>query len=121
MLHPLISTLVRRPDLVLDHVSAYAALFHDEASEAGKEFLERAVAWVLVVIAALLFVGLTGVAVMLGFVNKQFHWALVLVPGLVLAFGLGAVLWARKPLKAERFPELRAQLSNDAQALRMAA
>ena len=121
MLHPLISTLVQRPDLVMDHVSAYAALFHEEVSEAGKELLERAIAWMLAVISALLFLGLTGVAVMLGSVQEQFHWALVLVPGVMLVIGIGAVVWARKPLKAERFPELRAQIGSDAQALRMAA
>lgn len=121
MLHPLFSTIVQRPDLVMDHVSAYAALFHEEASDAGAELVARAVAWVIAVLAAAVFVGLAGTAVMLGALQNQFHWALVMVPGIALAIAIGAALRARKPFANERFPELKAQIDSDARALRMAA
>jgi hypothetical protein len=120
MLHPLFSTIVQRPDLVVDHLSAYAALFHDEASNAGAELLARAVAWLVAVLSAVVFLILAGAAVMLGALN-QFHWALVGVPGVALVILVGAILKARKPFVNERFPELKAQIDSDARALRMAA
>ncbi|MBC7610593.1 MAG: hypothetical protein H7228_13655 [Polaromonas sp.] len=121
MLHPLFSTLVQRPDLVVDHASAYAALFHQEASAAGSEVLARAVAWALAALSAMLFLGLGGTALMLGLLHNQFHWMLVAVPGVALLMLVIALVFAQKPFKSERFPELRAQIQNDARALRMAA
>lgn len=121
MLHPLFSTIVQRPDLVVDHLSAYAALFQEEASEAGSELVARVVAWAVAVVAAAVFLGLAGTAVMLGMLHNQFHWALVVVPGIALAILVVAMLRARKPFATERFPELKAQIDSDARALRMAA
>lgn len=121
MIHPLFSTIVQRPDLVVDHLSAYAALFQEEASNAGSDLVARAVAWVVAAVAAAIFLGLAGTAVMLGMLQNQFHWALVAVPGVALAIALVAVLKARKPSVSERFPELKAQIDSDARALRMAA
>lgn len=121
MLHPLFSTLVQRPDLVVEHVSAYASLFHEEASAAGAELAERMVAWVLVVVATGLFLMLAGTALMLGMLQNQFHWVLIAVPGMALLLGLVALIRAKKPLRSERFPELKAQMDSDARALRMAA
>ena len=118
MLHPLFSTIVHRPDLVVDHISAYGALVRQEASSAGSELLVRFVAWVLAALACVIFLGLTGTAIMLGFLNNRFHWALVAVPATALAVSLIAVFMARKPLRSEHFPELKAQLQSDAQALR---
>ena len=119
MLHPLFSTLVKRPDLVIDHVSAYAALFQQEAMDAGTDLLTRATAWILAVLAAVVFLGLSSVALMLGVMQNQFHWILVLVPGFSLLLVIAAVLRAMKPWQTERFPELKAQLDSDARALRM--
>jgi len=121
MLHPLFSTIVQRPDLVADHLSAYAALFQEEASEAGAEVLARVVAWAAAIVSAAIFLGLAGTAVMLGMLHNQFHWALVVVPGIALVILVIAVLKARKPLVSERFPELKAQIDSDARALRTAA
>ncbi len=121
MLHPLFSTLVKRPDLVVDHVAAYAALVHDEAVGVGVDLLARAAAWVVAVLTAVVFLGLTGVAVMLGLMQNQFHWVLVLVPGAAFLMVVVAVLRAVKPWQTERFPELKAQIESDARALRMAA
>jgi hypothetical protein len=53
--------------------------------------------------------------------HNQFHWALVVVPGVALAILVVAMLRARKPFATERFPELKAQIDSDARALRMAA
>lgn len=121
MLHPLFSTLVQRPDLVMDHVSAYAALFHQEASSAGSELLKRAVAWALAAVSGVVFLVLAGVALMMGVLHNQFNWVLVIVPAVALLLMAGAVMQALKPLNSERFPELKAQIDSDTLALRMAA
>ena len=121
MLHPLFSTLIQRPDLVVDHASAYAALFHEEASSAGTELLEKAVAWLMVLLSAVMFVGLAGIALMLGMLQNSFHWTLIVVPGCALLLMVIAVVIAKKPFKSERFPELKAQIDSDSRALRMAA
>lgn len=118
MLHPLFSTIVQRPDLVVDHLSAYAALFHKEATTAGSDLLMRAVAGLVALLALVAFLCVTGVALMLGFMQHEFHWILVAVPGFMLVLLAIATMVVMKPLKSERFPELKAQIDSDAQALR---
>ena len=121
MLHPLFSTLIQRPDLVVDHFSAYAQLFQQEASSAATALLSRAIAWVAAALSAMVFLGLAGAATMLGVLQNQFHWVLIAVPGTALLAMLVAVVWAKKPVKSEKFPELRAQLDSDTRALRSVA
>ncbi len=105
----------------MDHLSAYAALFQDEASSAASALLGRAVAWVLVALSAVAFLGLAGTALMLGLLQNQFHWGLVAVPGFALGLLLIAFFIAKKPLQRERFTELKAQMDSDKRALRSVA
>jgi peptidoglycan/LPS O-acetylase OafA/YrhL len=121
MLHPLFSTLIQRPDLVADHIAAYGALFLEEATEAGEDVLTRVIAWLVAVLAGVVFLGLAGTAVMLGVLGNHFHWVLVAVPGVALMLTMAAVLRAQKPFGNKRFPELKAQINSDTKALRMAA
>ena len=121
MLHPLFSTLVQRPDLMVDHLSAYAALFGQEAKTAGTEVVKRLLAWVLAVICGSVFLALAGIALMLGFTQNQFHWILVVVPAVALLLTALAVAKAKRPLPTEHFPLLKEQLDTDAVALRMAS
>ncbi len=121
MLHPLFSTIIRRPDLLVDHLSGYATLIEEEASESGAELLQRGLACVVAVMFGAVFVMLTGVALMLGFLLNQFHWTLIAVPGVTLALLIVAVSKAMKPLTTGRFDEVKAQVNRDVQALRTAA
>ena len=121
MLHPLFSTLIKRPDLLADHVAAYAALIGQEASSAGREVISKVVAWALVILSVVVFSGLAGTALMLGVLQNEFHWVLIVVPGITLILGLIARVFATKPFKSEHFPELKAQIDSDTRALRMAA
>lgn len=120
MLHPFISTLIRRPNLLVDHLGAYAELIREEASEAGVDLIQRVVVWALVVIGAMVFLILAGMALMLG-ATGPFHWALVAVPATALALTLAALIKARKPMSPSHFSEVKAQFDRDAQALRSAA
>ena len=121
MLQPLFSTLIQRPDLVVDHVSGYAQLFQQEATGVGMSLMRRAIAWIAAAVSALVFLGLAGAAVMLGVLQNQFHWVLVLVPGCALMATVAALYWAKRPVESEKFPELRAQLDSDIRALRSVA
>ncbi|MEO7391832.1 MAG: hypothetical protein ABIU58_06630 [Ramlibacter sp.] len=118
MIHPIFSVLISRPELVMDHVSGYAALVQEEASTVGLQVARRAVAWSVAIFCVLVFLVLAGVAAMLGAMHGAFHWALVAVPGVALL--LAAVAWgfARQRLPSAAFTELKAQLDADTQALR---
>lgn len=118
MVHPIFSVLIKKPELLLDHVSGYAALMRDEASSVGMQVAQRAVAWGVAIFSMLVFLVLAGVAVMLGALNAQFHWVLLVVPGIPLVLAGLAFSVARKPLPEKAFTELKAQLDADAQALR---
>jgi hypothetical protein len=118
MLHPIFSLLIKRPELVIDHVAGYAALVQEEASSVGTEVAKRAIAWVVTLFGLLIFLVLAGVAAMLGVTQGEFHWILVVVPGIALVISAGAWSVARQRLPAKAFTELKAQLDADAQALR---
>ena len=118
MLHPLFSTLIQRPDLLVEHVSAYGALFHQEATQAGSQLVKRYLAWAVAAICGLVFVLLSGVALMLGTLQNQFHWVLAAVPGAALVLMLVAITKAKTPLTEARFTELKTQIDSDIQALR---
>jgi hypothetical protein len=118
MLHPIFSVLIHKPELVVDHVAGYAALLREETSSVGLQVARRAVAWAVVGVGVLVFLVLLGVAMMLGAVQDQFSWALVIVPAVPLALAAGAWNVARRPLPEKAFTELKAQLDADAQALR---
>lgn len=118
LVHPIFSVLMSRPELVLEHLSGYATLAQEEASSVGSELAKRAMAWAVCAVSALLFLVFAGVAVMLGAVHEEFHWALVVVPAVPLVLAAVAFGKARERLPARAFTELRRQLDADAQALR---
>lgn len=118
IVHPIFSVLVSRPELVMDHMAGYAALAQEEATSVGTEVVKRAAAWAVCGVGAFLFVVFAGIAIMLGAVHEEFHWALVVVPAVPLVLAVAAFLVARKRLPGRAFAELRAQLDADAQALR---
>lgn len=117
-LHPLLSVLVRRPDLLADHVAGYADLLREEANTTGTELARRALAWAIAALAFLAFLLLAGVAAMLAAMQGHLHWALLLVPGSALALCIAALLRARRKFTHPIMNEVRAQLDADMQALR---
>lgn len=118
MLHPLFSTLIQRPDLLVEHVSAYSVLFQHEATQAGSMLVKRSIAWVIVAICGLVFVLFAGFALMLGTLLNQFHWTLLAVPGSALLLMLVAISKAKATLAEARFTELKMQINSDIQALK---
>ncbi|RZI53994.1 MAG: hypothetical protein EOP12_05335 [Pseudomonas sp.] len=118
-MHPLFLTAVRRPDLLAAHAGNYVDLIKEEVSHTLNGWKIRAIGGAIAVVAALLALIFTGVALMLGALHG-FAWALVLVPLLtwiVVAMGAGIAL---KPSTSDRVQELKGQLSADLAALKIA-
>lgn len=120
MFHPIFSVLIKKPDLVIEHLSAYVALAKEEAESTGSHLAQRLLAWAIVLVSTAVFLILAGVAIMLGVVMDRFSWSLILVPGFMLALALIAGTIARKPLPPNRFAEVRKQIDADVHALRAA-
>ena len=118
MLHPLFSTAIHRPDLVVDHVTAYAALLQAEAWSAGTAWMNRLLAWLLVALGAVLTLVFAGVALMLGLLLDQFHWVLLAVPGACAALTLLAYSRASRATPPASFTDLKAQFDSDVRTLR---
>lgn len=117
VLHPLLSVLVRRPDLVLAHLAGYATLIREEASATGSAIVRRALAWAVAILSFTVFLVLAGVAAMLAALHAV-HWVLLLVPGIALVLSVLAWAQARQKLPAEALSELRSQLDADIEILR---
>jgi len=120
MLHPLFTLLIRKPELVVEHLAGYGALIHEEVSDVGVQLVSHIGAWMATLVMAIFFIIMTGMAIMLGCVLNTFHWALVLVPGFALLAAIACFLYARTPMPATRFDGLKAQIEADVQSLRIA-
>lgn len=117
MLHPIFSVVLGRPELIADHVTNYAALARQEAQQTTRTLLARLIAGVLAAASTMLALGLTGMAVMLGVLHQDFHWVLVIVPGVAVVIALVAAYVAARPAGHDNFAELRAQFDADLRAL----
>ncbi len=118
LMHPIFSVLLKRPELLMDHAAGYAALAREEAATVAGAMARRAVAWAVAVLGFVMFLVLAGAAAMIGGLQGQFHWTLVVIPGLALGIAAaGAILGMHKPAHP-LFTALQAQLDADAQALR---
>ncbi|MBC7436421.1 MAG: phage holin family protein [Bdellovibrionales bacterium] len=120
MLHPIFSVLIKRPDLVVEHMAGYAALAKQEVHSTGSHLVQRLLAWVLVLFSAGIFLVLAGVALMLGMTLDRFNWALVLVPGVMLVICMIGAIFASKPMPPGSFELLKQQLDADVHALHAA-
>ena len=120
-MHPLCLTIIRRPDLVVDHLGAYAALLQQEASNASQTLIKRIFIWLIAVLSLVICVVLSGSALMLGVLQNQFHWILVAVPGTVALSALVAFACTKQSALADHFSNIKSQLLSDTSALRAAA
>jgi cytochrome bd-type quinol oxidase subunit 2 len=120
-MHPLCMTIIRRPDLVMDHLGAYAALLTQEASQASQALVTRALVWFVAILSLAICIVLSGTALMFGILQNQFHWILVAVPGAMALCALVAFTMTKQTILANRFTNIKSQLLSDAAALRAAA
>lgn len=118
MFHPFFKAVLQRPDLLVQHLSNHIDLIKAEAATTGRSLAMKGVAALLAGLLLLLALGLTGVAVMLGFVHA-FHAALVAVPGVAWAFALLSLVPAmRRSPAAQAQREVMSEIEADLAVLR---
>lgn len=118
MLLSVIRLLGREPDLVFEHVAAYAALARAELSSTRKRWLLRAVAGLLSFVflfAFLIVASVTATLVVAGTI--AYSPALLAVPGAILLIGIVAGAVCRAQRRSER-SELARELEADFRSLR---
>lgn len=116
-MHPLLALLMARPQLLVDHVQAYAGLLGDALTQTHAAWRHRLVwqlaGWVCLTVATLL----AGAALALWAVTptNQVHapWALWLLPALLLAGAAGCFVWAHQATPATPMASLGQQLATD--------
>ncbi len=122
MPHPLLHLIAGRPNLLLEHLEAYADLIGAEAGHVSASWkrgaLLNAVALCFVIVAVMLI----GVALMLWAVVPATQmpqpWALVLVPLPPIAIALGCLMAGRTSAAGSAFENLRRQVKADMALLR---
>jgi cytochrome bd-type quinol oxidase subunit 2 len=117
MMHPLLHLILTQPQLLADHVEAYAELLGSELVNASTAWKKRAI----LISVALCCLGvaavLAGVALMLWAVIPASHiqapWALVAAPLLPMATAMWCLMAVRKQDRTGAFDNLRRQMSAD--------
>ncbi len=122
MIHPLLRLAATEPQLLGDHVEAYAALVGEEVSRASTSWAMRIGLYVVAV--AMLGVGLVLVGVALLLVatipGSEFPatWALVVVPLVPFVVATICVVAARSKPIGSAFEKIKSQLNADMAMLR---
>ena len=106
-------TALRRPELLFTHLANYAELVKGEVSSLGTSLAIRAASAVVALVALLLALGLTGIAIMLGFLHDSFHWALVIVPGVAWLLVLVGVSLAMRSTVKEKVEDVKDEIEED--------
>ncbi|MGJ7506308.1 hypothetical protein [Variovorax sp. GT1P44] len=120
MIHPIFKALLKRPELVVQHLANYVDLLKYELTDVGKGLLVQAVAGVVAAVSLLLALGLTGIAVMLGLLAGRFHWSLVGVPAVAWVGALVGGLLATRSKLREDVKGVSDEIERDVRVLRLA-
>ena len=123
-MHPLLTLLATRPQLLVDHAQAYAGLFHEEFGQSFTAWrrwaMLQAVALCCLSVAAVL----GGVAVMLWAVTPPLlvhePWILWAMPLLPLLVAITCVWMASRQNPTDAFGNLGRQMGADMAMLRAA-
>ena len=125
MIHPLFRTLATRPELLAEHLGAYAQLVSVEAGETTAQLRDHALWAVGMALGLALGTGLAGTALLLLAVvpigAMPMPWLLIVVPAVPLL--AGALCWwlmRQRPLNCS-FDLLREQVAQDTALLREAS
>ncbi|RYF83003.1 MAG: hypothetical protein EOO29_05030 [Comamonadaceae bacterium] len=116
-LHPLFRVALRHPDLIADHLANHAAHVKAQVAAAGRSWGRKLAGAAVAIVAVLIALNLTGIAIMLGAVQGHWHAALIWVPAVAWLIALigGAVAW-RESTRSE-VQEVKDEVRADAQML----
>jgi H+/Cl- antiporter ClcA len=122
MIHPLLHLIATKPQLIGDHVEAYAELVGAEVGKTSRMWVARVAYYAIALF--LLSAGLvfTGVALMLWATtpsdNMNLPWLLVVVPLVPFAAGAFCIFKARSDSGSNGFDTVKQQLHADMAMLR---
>jgi len=121
MIHPLFRLLVSEPQMLADHVEAYAELVTEEMGAAAARMKRRMVLQAGGFAGIVLGVLFGAVALMLWAAVPELRapWVLVAVPAVPLLAGIGCLVGAKKPdEETHGMKAIREQFAADAAMLR---
>jgi hypothetical protein len=118
MIHPIYMTALRRPDLVAAHLRNHVDLVKKEFADASRSVAYKAAGAIVALVALLLAMGLTGIALMLGALHGSFHWVLVAVPGVAWLLTAIGVAVAMKSSVRDDVQDVKDEIEADLAALR---
>ena len=116
-LHPLFRVALRHPDLIADHFANHVAHVKAQAGEAARSVGRKLAGGAIAIVALLIALNLTGIAVMLAATQGRWQPALIWVPATawLIAAGGGFVAW-RESTKSE-VQDVKDEFQADAQML----
>ena len=119
MIHPIFMAVLRRPELLFNHVANYTTLVKGELASIGNSLAMRAAGAVVALVAILLALGLTAVAVMLGVLHGAFHWVLIIVPATAWLLALIGGVLAMRSTVGTKVDDVKDELDADLTMLRL--
>ena len=125
MIHPLFRLIATRPQLLADHLEAYAQLVAEEAGQAAQRFKRGLMLQAVAAVSAGIAAALAGVGLMLWAVippaDIQAPWALWVAPGLPLLIAAGCIVAARAGSGTSALASLSTQVRADMAMFREAS
>lgn len=122
MIHPLLRLAATEPQLLGDHVEAYAALVGEELGRASTSWVMRIGLYVAALAMVCVGLVLIGVALLLAasVPSSEYPatWALFVVPLAPFVIGAACVFVARSKPIASAFDKIKSQLDADMAMLR---
>jgi len=122
MIHPLLRLAATEPQLLGDHVEAYAVLLGEEAKEVSNSWIKRIVLYAVAGILGLVGLILVGVALLFwaAVPIDQYNagWALVVIPLVPLVAAAVCAFSARSAPVVSAFEKVKQQLNADMAMLR---
>jgi uncharacterized membrane protein YqjE len=125
MIHPLLHLIATRPELLGEHVGAYAELVGSEVDKTSRLWILRIACYAVAALLLTASVVFTGVALMLWAMvpaaDMNMPWLLVAVPLVSLLVGAACLWRARTAPEHRAFESVKQQLSADLAMLREAS
>ena len=122
MIHPLIHLAASRPELLVEHGEAYAALVAKEISDWRTSLVRRVMFAAVAGLCAFLSLFFIGIALMLWAATPEgdvrSFSVLLGVPVVMIVLTVGAALFAKRGAPASAFDDLKKQFSADLRMLR---
>ncbi|MDA7416022.1 hypothetical protein PGB34_06550 [Xenophilus arseniciresistens] len=116
-LHPLFRVALHHPDLIADHLANHVEHAKAQAADAVRSMGLKVAGAAVAVVALLIALNLTGIAVMLAATQAGVPAALWWVPGIAWAVALAGGLMAWRASLRDEVREVKDEFQADAQML----